>query len=66
MNKNLRQKNKCSLCTKVTSLEPPERLPEELAFNTSPEIWVGIEQMKNGRKSIQVEKATQARKIHVL
>lgn len=41
----------------VTSLEEAEGLPEVLAPNLSLEIWVGIEQMKKGRKAFQAEEA---------
>lgn len=34
-----------------------EGLLEALAPNLSPEIWVGVEQMKKGRKAFQAEEA---------
>lgn len=55
MNKNLKQNDKCSLGAIITFLEQSERLPEELAPHLTLETWVGIEQMKKGRKACQVE-----------
>ena len=49
----MRWKDNCSLFAIATSLGQSEVLPEELAPKLSLEIWVGIEQMKKGRKTFR-------------